>query len=131
MGGSMSDKPEGATENPPRRVAASEVWTAAPMTLLTSKVLSPNAKVIALLIQSHVGPDGEAPFPGQRRLAEMSGLGERTVKRAIAELREHGFLWTQRRRKENGHLGVNTYHLNLQGPKVTPSPGVRSVPLPG
>lgn len=64
--------------------------------LRNANVTSLAIRVWALLWDMY--SDGSPnPFPGQKRLAEWSGAGERTVRDAIACLVEHGYLDVHRR----------------------------------
>jgi DNA-binding transcriptional MocR family regulator len=62
-----------------------------PIWLLRSPDFSHHAKTVFLHLSSRVNKEGSA-WPSQETIAANSGLGERTVQRAVAELREAGLI---------------------------------------
>lgn len=56
-------------------------------------------------------------FPKESALAEELNMGQRTVQRAIATLREADAIKIERSRKVGGHYGRNEYSLPLDDPR--------------
>lgn len=54
--------------------------------------LSPNVKLVALMLASYADPDGTHIFPGNARLAVQCSLSYTTVQRAMATLRRKGLI---------------------------------------
>ena len=46
-------------------------------------------KAVLLCLADHANPDGEMSYPSVNRIAQESELGESTVRKALAWLREH------------------------------------------
>ena len=83
-------------------------FTQVPNFILTNKDLSVGAKLgYAMLLKYAWGDD--ACFPGQVKLAEEMGGGERSVRRYLDELERAGFLEIEQR----GLGKTNFYRLNL------------------
>jgi DNA-binding transcriptional MocR family regulator len=76
-------------------------------------------KLVLVAIASH----GQTAFPSQRRLAMLTSLGVRTVKRAVTELRAKGILATHHDRASL------TYTVVMGG--ATQAPVVPDRPLGG
>lgn len=79
-----------------------------PTWLLRSRSVSPQAKVVFLHLSSRVSEEGVC-WPSQVGIAEDSGLGERTVQRATAELRRLGLIDVTVERTPTGRR--NRYRL--------------------
>jgi hypothetical protein len=59
--------------------------------------LGSTVKLVALMIATYADPDGTHVFPGVPRLAVQCDIDYRTARRAMAALREKGFLQVTRR----------------------------------
>ena len=71
---------------------------------------------------------GDTCWPSIRRIAEDLKLSRRTVQRALTDLERHGFLERTHRRRPNGSLTSNLYHIAAgKGKSAPPAKGeVRS-----
>lgn len=83
-------------------------YTQVPNALLKSQTVSPGAKLTYAMLLSYAWQNDYC-FPGQERLAQDMGSGQRSVVRYIKELEEKGFLKITRR----GLGKPNLYELNL------------------
>ena len=83
-------------------------FTQVPNFILTNKNLSVGAKLGYAMLLKYAWGDG-ACFPGQVKLAEDMGGGERSVRRYLDELERAGFLEIQQR----GLGKTNFYRLHL------------------
>lgn len=63
-------------------------------------------------------------FPEVSELAGELGIGERTVKRALATLREIGAVVVTRARQPDGYYGRNLYNLPLDEPPIPGEDGM-------
>lgn len=54
-------------------------------------------------------------FPGVPRIARDTGLSERTVQRAVQDLKKAGFIQVKERQRWNGADSSNLYTLNNVG----------------
>lgn len=88
--------------------ATSQGFTQVPNFLLKSKKLSAGDKMAFAMLLSYAWQN-DFCFPGQQRLAEDSGLDERSVRRHLKSLEANGLLAIQRR----GQGKTNIYELNL------------------
>ena len=68
--------------------------------------LSPHARLLLRILKDHARGTGQC-WPGQQRLAELSGLSERTVRRHLAALVTAGLVTVRR----SGLMRTNRYHL--------------------
>lgn len=59
---------------------------------LRSADLPPRAKFVGLVLSTWCGMDGTGAHPGNARIAAVTGMGIRTVGRALAELRDAKFI---------------------------------------
>lgn len=73
-------------------------------------------RVYVRIARRYAGRDRHA-FPEVADLAEQLGLSERTVKRAVALLREVGAIIVTRSRQPDGYYGRNSYWLPLDDPQ--------------
>ena len=83
-------------------------FTQVPNVILTNPAISVGAKLGYAMLLKYAWGDG-ACFPGQTKLAEDMGAGERSVRRYLEELEKAGFL-------EIGQRGLgktNLYRLFL------------------
>lgn len=88
-------------------------FTQVPNFLLTNQKLSVGAKLTYAMLLKYAWHE-QACFPGQEKLAEDMGTGERSVRRYLAELEEFGLLEVQQR----GLGKTNLYKLHLTVRKV-------------
>lgn len=87
-------------------------FTQVPNVILTDKMLSVGAKLAYAMLLKYAW-DEAACFPGQIRLAEDMGSGERSVRRYLDELEQSGLLEVEQR-----GLGKTNYyrlHLTVKG----------------
>jgi hypothetical protein len=78
------------------------------MLMCCDKKLTPTARVVGIRLASHAGYDAFA-FPSAKTLAMDLGIGERTVKTALRQLRERGWITKLRRL---GFSGPMAYALS-------------------
>jgi len=106
-----------------------------PRPVLHDHDLTTHAKIVYVVLSSYVGAHDTA-WPSHRTIAEVAGISESSVKRALAALKEAGLItWVQRVSPE-GDLTSNAYrimdiHARYVGGGVseTPPPG-QSDPTP-
>lgn len=96
-------------------------FTQVPNFLLTNKDLSVGAKLAYAMLLKYAW-DASACFPGQVKLAEDMGAGERSVRTYLKELEDVGFLEVQQR----GLGKTNLYRLHLIVTKTPASKGRRA-----
>jgi len=72
-------------------------WVPVSVSFLATPELKPSEKVVWIALASHQFQEKQAVFPSLSRLAELTGLSRRTVKRAVVALRKHGFLKVKNR----------------------------------
>ena len=87
-------------------------FTQVPNVILTDKALSVGAKLAYAMLIKYAW-DAAACFPGQLRLAEDMGSGERSVRRYLEELEKSGLLEVEQR-----GLGKTNYywlHVTVKG----------------
>ena len=68
------------------------------------------AKTVYMYLKDRANTDGEC-WPGTKTIARELNLSRSTVKRAIADLTEHGYLKKEPRFRENGSSSSNLYVL--------------------
>lgn len=83
-------------------------FTQVPNFILTNKALSVGAKLAYAMLLKYAWTD-DACFPGQQRLAEDIGAGERSVRTYLNELENANFLEVTQR----GLGRTNLYRLHL------------------
>lgn len=86
-------------------------WTGIPTVLLDAQGrlgISPAALTVLLQILKRWWKEDQHPFPSRTDIATASGLGVRTVQRALNELAQAGFLERERRRINGGYTS-NVY----------------------
>lgn len=88
-------------------------FTQVPNFLLTNQALSVGAKLTYAMLLKYAWHES-ACYPGQEKLADDMGTGERSVRRYLAELEEFGLLEVQQR----GLGKTNLYKLHLTVKKV-------------
>jgi hypothetical protein len=90
-----------------------EGWTDVPNYILYHSELSPLGKLVYIGILSYAWGDKDSSFMGQKTLATKLGMGERTVRKGIAELKKYHLLFVQKR-----GLGLtNRYFLPVRSAK--------------
>jgi DNA-binding transcriptional ArsR family regulator len=83
-------------------------FTQVPNFILTNKELSVGAKLAYAMLLKYAWSD-DACFPGQQKLADDIGAGERSVRTHLKELEDAGFLEVTQR----GLGKTNLYRLHL------------------
>ncbi len=96
-------------------------FTQVPNFLLVNKELSVGAKLAYAMLLKYAW-DADACFPGQVKLGEDMGAGERSVRTYLKELEDVGFLEVQQR----GLGKTNLYRLHLTVTKATAKKGRRA-----
>ena len=92
-------------------------FTQVPNFVLTQKELSVGAKLAYAMLLKYAWGDN-ACFPGQTKLAEDMGSGERSVRRYLDELEKAGLLEIEQR----GLGKTNLYRLFLTVQKLSAKP---------
>lgn len=87
-------------------------FTQVPNFVLTKKELSVGAKLAYAMLLKYAWGD-QACFPGQTKLAEDMGAGERSIRTYLKELESGGLLEI----KQRGLGMTNLYRLHLTVPK--------------
>ncbi len=87
-------------------------FTQVPNFILTNKALSVGAKLAYAMLLKYAWTDN-ACFPGQQKLAEDMGSGERSIRTYLKELEEAKFLEVTQR----GLGKTNVYRLHVTVPK--------------
>ena len=87
-------------------------FTQVPNFILTNKDLSVGAKLAYAMLLKYAWTD-DACYPGQQKLAEDIGSGERSVRTYLKELEDGKFLEVTQR----GLGKTNVYRLHVQVPK--------------
>jgi len=102
-------------------------FTQVPNVILTDPTLSVGAKLGYAMLLKYAW-DADGCFPGQIRLAQDMGSGERSVRRYLDELETSGFLEVEQR----GLGKTNYYRLHLTvKPKAQKSGKSRSAKMAG
>lgn len=81
--------------------------------------LKPTQKIVLLALADHANDSGEC-WPGINKLCEKAGVSRSTLKRALEELEENGFIQRQERKRQNGSQTSNLYFLTLEGVQNEP-----------
>ena len=76
--------------------------------------LPSRAIVVYMYLSDRAGAE-DSCFPGVPRIARDTGLSERTVQRAISDLKKAGFIQVKERYRWNGADSSNLYTLNEPG----------------
>ena len=93
------------------------VYGRTPRDLLRDPNLSFAAKTVFGLLEDYSSPESPRPFPSAGTLAEFCGCSDKTVRRALSELREAGWIAVVARANEDGSQTSNEYVL-CPGPEV-------------
>ena len=88
---------------------------------------NPALKMTLVMLADYADENGTC-FPSQAKLVEMSELSEKTIRRAIADLKEKGFIEIDRDRRPDGSWGRNRYRLKMDDPISGPPVTVTSGP---
>lgn len=75
-----------------------------------AKYLDPFATAVYLSLCRHADSE-QTCFPSINLIAKQHGIGEKTVKRKVKLLQEHGLIKIERERYKNGTFKNNTYYL--------------------
>ncbi len=100
--------------------------------ILRRCVLPPTVKAVAAFAAQYANRDGTRVYPGVNRLAAVTGLSERSVRRALQTLRELGLLARTRKGSSLGRQALTDEHkltrpvdldrrLHLLDPEETPA----------
>lgn len=90
-------------------------WASIPRWLLYSADITANAKLVYVVIQSHVDDRGTA-YPSRETIAAEAGLSVATVKRAVRELQQIGVVAAVPRRDRAGRQASNLYRVSTTRP---------------
>jgi hypothetical protein len=87
-------------------------------TTLRDSGLRSTAKLVGLVLSTHMNAEGESCWPSVRRVAEEASLSERAVRGGLRELEHAGFLGTARGggRRTGGEYASNSYRALLPNP---------------
>ena len=80
---------------------------------------SATAKLVLICLANYAGKDGEA-HPGQQRLAQDTGLSDRSVRTACKALEEAGLIVREHRQRSDGSRTSDRYFLQLSNRKDLP-----------
>ncbi|RJQ25125.1 helix-turn-helix domain-containing protein [Candidatus Parcubacteria bacterium] len=72
--------------------------------------LPSRAKTVYMYLKDRSNADGEC-WPAIKTIARDTSMSVSTVKRALADLMQHGFLRKERRYRENGGNSSNKFYL--------------------
>lgn len=92
-----------------------------PRWLLHDETVSMHAKVVYIVIQSHVNKHGTA-WPNRETISRIGGLSVSAVKRAVRELTRLGIITVRRQRRANGYHASNKYHIATTMPEPGDNP---------
>lgn len=91
------------------------------MAWATTVELPTTQKIILMLLAHHADKDMTC-YPGQTRLAQQAGLGERATRNALKELEAKGLIYRQKRFRKDGTRTSDLCHLNVGSQPVDNSP---------
>lgn len=80
------------------------------LSVLLDSELPSRAVTVYLVLNEYANKEGYC-FPSLKTIAQGSGLSISTVKRAISDLTDAGFIKKEQRRRANGALSSCQYHL--------------------
>lgn len=98
-------------ENVPRGDDVPGGWAVLPSWIACDPTLSPEARVVLLVLSSHAD-ERTHPFPSIARLARLVGRSERTILRMLAELEARGLI-QRLHRFRNGEQVSSAYALRF------------------
>lgn len=81
-----------------------------------------NSKKFVLVALADMADESFSCYPGQDRLAQMTGTSTRTVRRAVAELEALGLISRLERRRADGYRTSDRYILNVGASPANLSP---------
>lgn len=81
-----------------------------PRSMLYDQAIPPDAKIIYLVVSSHIGGN-ETAWPSRQRIADLSGVSLSTAKRQLGWLERHGYIEVVRRKVEQKQNLTNEYRL--------------------
>lgn len=90
-----------------------------PRSMLHDGTVPRDAKLVYLILSSHVGGSGMA-WPSHRRMADLLGMHLSTVKRQLAWLRDNGYIEWEQRHRDDEALTTNSYVI-LAGEARSPA----------
>jgi Helix-turn-helix domain len=98
-------------------------FAAIPRSMLHDSTIPHDAKLVYLVLSSHVGGN-KSSWPSHRRIAEMLGISVSTVKRQLMWLREHKFVtWIAHVDESSNARVSNEYTLLVSSAESTNKPG--------
>lgn len=80
---------------------------------------SPSRKAVLVALANRANHDTGLCCPSVETIAAETEMSERTVRRALAELVDGGYVSRRRRRRQDGTLGVYEYEFSHVEPPVT------------
>ncbi len=80
------------------------------LSVLLDSELPSRAVTVYLVLNEYANKEGYC-FPSLKTIAQGSGLSKSTVKRAISDLTDAGFIKKEQRFRVNGALSSCQYHL--------------------
>jgi hypothetical protein len=80
--------------------------------------LSPSEKVVLLALANYADEKNRC-WPSQKRLAEMTGLTDRWVRKILSTLETRGFLTREKRCRDDGSQTSDVFQLRLTPPELT------------
>lgn len=83
----------------------------------------PVGRKFLLVALANYADEDHTCYPGQAKLAAMTGQGERTVRRLLALLEADGYIVREHRQYADGHRNSDRYTLAV-GRDITPRQGV-------
>lgn len=98
--------------SPLKRKARHPPFVLAFKAVIRNPKISPQARLLLLVIKSYADSSGLHCYPGNDTLAEAMGCAARTVKRLVSELRAVGMLSTAQRRNKDGKTSTLAYLLD-------------------
>lgn len=97
---------------------------------LKKTVGHPTTKLILLILADVAGQEHSSWY-GQKRLAEMAEISERSLRTHLTKLEELGLLTRVQRAASNGARTTDIYRLNVEAPPRKPASTPPGSPLPG
>lgn len=73
----------------------------------------PTSPKFVLVVLADLADEADSCFPGQERIAASTGCSTRTVRRALEELEEIGYIERVRRHRMNGSRTSDRYVLRV------------------
>lgn len=97
--------------------------------------LSGHRKVVLLALANDANDQTGLCWPGQKRIAAMAGICERTARTILKELEDGGYIARTRRERENGSRTSDLITLNMAPARIAGRPVEEGTPtgtyLPG